>query len=163
MDVCNKLGELDIPYERADHVAVYTCEQADEIELKLVGIHTKNLFLRNRKGNRHFLVTIPAENSVDLKALSKALEVPQQLSFASPERLMKHLGVEPGSVSLLAVVKDLEQSVEVIIDESVWRAGAVLCHPLVNTSTLSVSIAGLEKLYAHTGHQPRVVAVPQRS
>lgn len=98
---------------------------------------------------------------MDIKALGEALEA-KGLRFASPERLKKYLGLEPGSVTLLAAVNDREQQVEVVVDEALWTREAILCHPLVNTATLSVPLEDLARLLAHTGHTPRVIAVPQK-
>jgi Ala-tRNA(Pro) deacylase len=83
--------------------------------------------------------------------------------MASPERLLRHLGVEPGAVTLLGVVNAEPGAVEIIIDEPVWTAGQPLhCHPLVNTATLSIPVAGLERLLEALGHTWRVLPVPCR-
>ena len=156
------LDENRISYERVDHQAVFTCEEAEERVPPLPGVHTKNLFLRDRKGRRHFLVVVGFEKQVDLAGLTRILEV-NKLGMASPERLQRYLGVEPGAVTLLGVFNDAEQAVEVVIDERVWAAPALQCHPLVNTATLAIARSDLERFLAATGHQPRVLEVPGRS
>ena len=156
------LDENRISYERVDHPAVFTCEEAEERVPPLPGVHTKNLFLRDRKGRRHFLVVVGFEKQEDLTELTRILEV-SKLGMASPERLRRYLGVEPGAVTLLGVFNDAEQAVEVVIDERVWAAPALQCHPLVNTATLAVARSDLERFLAATGHQPRVLEVPGRS
>ncbi|MDA0747788.1 MAG: prolyl-tRNA synthetase associated domain-containing protein [bacterium] len=161
MDIYQFFAQHNIEYERHDHPAVYTVEEADRLVPQLPGAKTKNLFLRDKKGRHHVLVVVPHEKSVDLKTLSTLLDL-NSLSLASPERLKKHLGVEPGAVSLLGIVNDPENNVELVIDETVWNADAVLCHPLVNTSTLVISRAHIEHLLEITGHTPRILSVPAR-
>ncbi len=148
-----------ITYVRHDHPAVFTVEESKRLSPELEGASTKNLFLRDKKGTRHFLVTVPEDKKVDLKLLSSALDS-SRLSFASPERLKTHLGIEPGSVSLLAVLNDTENNVEVFIDQDIWQDDAILCHPLVNTSTLVVSRDGMGNFLEKTGHGVRLIEVP---
>ena len=153
------LDQHDIAYQRFDHPAVFTCEQAAELRAPLPGKDTKNLFLRDEKGKCHFLVIVGHEKQVDIKALKKLLGT-QKLSFASPERLKQYLGVEPGAVTLLGLMSDVDHAVELFIDEAVWSAEAICCHPLVNTSTLCIPHQGMEKFLRETGHQPHVIDVP---
>ena len=148
-----------IAYIRHDHPAVYTVEEADQLVPDLPGAKTKNLFLRDDKGKRHFLVLVPSDKRVNLKALKKVLEV-KRISFGSPERLKKHLGIEPGAVSLLAVYNDGEHKVEVVMDRDLWAADTFLFHPLVNTSTLVIKKADIERFLEVTGHDLKVVEVP---
>ncbi|MBI3927968.1 MAG: prolyl-tRNA synthetase associated domain-containing protein [Armatimonadetes bacterium] len=152
-----------IRYQRCDHLPVYTCEEAERLVPELPGTRTKNLFLRDRKGKRHFLVSVGYEKQVDLKALCGALGA-DKLSLGSPERLEKYLGVEPGSVTLLGVVNDRESpAVEVVLDRVLWEAPALCCHPLVNTATLVIPIQDVRRLLELTGHTPRVIDVPERT
>ncbi|NOS67475.1 MAG: prolyl-tRNA synthetase associated domain-containing protein [Candidatus Peribacteraceae bacterium] len=162
MDIYTFLSQHGIAYQRFDHEAVFTCEQAKDVRTEpMPGKDTKNLFLRDEKGRRHFLVTVGHEKQVDLKALKQLFDV-QKLSFASPERLKAHLDVEPGSVTLLGLVNDAAHAVEVFIDDAVWSAEAVCCHPLVNTATLCISHEGIEKFLQATGHAWRVVNIPSK-
>ncbi|MBI2191164.1 MAG: prolyl-tRNA synthetase associated domain-containing protein [Planctomycetes bacterium] len=153
------LAEHGIEYQRCDHPPVFTVEESDRLVPPLPGAKTKNLFLRDKKGRRHFLCAAPAHRRVNLKALSTVLGA-DNLSFASPERLQKYLQVEPGAVTLLAVVNDPGQEVQVVIDEELWNAEACQCHPLVNTSTLVLSQQQLQRFLAATGHEPRIVRIP---
>ncbi|MBI2072947.1 MAG: prolyl-tRNA synthetase associated domain-containing protein, partial [Gemmatimonadetes bacterium] len=82
------------------------------------------------------------------------------LSLGSPERLAKYLGVEPGAVTILALINDPDQRVEVFIDEDLWMSPALRCHPLVNTATLVVPREGLERFLAATGHSYRLIRIP---
>jgi Ala-tRNA(Pro) deacylase len=161
MDIYRFLAQNDIEYERYDHPAVFTCEQADRLVPPMSAAKTKNLFLRDRKGQRHFLVVVGYEKVVDLAALSSLLGV-SKLSLASQERLRRYLGVDPGSVTILGVVNDLDNQVEVVMDEDLWGSSAFRCHPLVNTSTLAISKENLQRFLDTTGHSVRVVTVPDR-
>ena len=161
MNVCQILDQLEVEYTKHTHPAVYTCEQAAELAPNLPGTDTKNLFLRDSKGRRHFLVVVSPDKAVDLKQLSAVLET-SKLSFASPERLQRHLGIDPGCVSLLALANDKDVAVELVIDERIWQADSIQCHPLVNTETLVMSHEGVERFLAHTGHQTKVVEIPSR-
>ena len=105
-------------------------------------------------------MTVPHDRAVDLNALGAALGA-GRLGFASPERLLKHLGITPGSVSLLALVNDRAGAVEFVIDRALWDADAVQAHPLVNTATMVLAHADLERFLAATGHAPRVIDVPR--
>ncbi len=150
-----------IQYERYDHPPVYTVEDVKRLTPDLPGSKTKNLFLRDAKGKRHFLVIVPHDKKVNLKALGKEMGV-GRISFGSPKRLMKHLGVEPGSVSLLAIFNDAENNVELFMDKSLWQALAFQFHPLVNTSTLVISKANIEKIVEKTGHEMKIIDVPSK-
>src|SRR5438128_10840635 len=105
------LAQHRIDAERHEHPPVMTVEESERLVPKLPGAKTKNLFLRDKKGARHFLVTVRHDLQIDLNALGAALDA-GRLGFASPERLEKHLGVTPGSVSLLALVNDTAGAVE---------------------------------------------------
>jgi len=155
------LARHAIEAERHEHPAVMTVEESERLVPRLPGAKTKNLFLRDKKGARHLLVTVPHDLSVDLKELGATLGV-DRLGFASADRLMKYLGVSPGSVSLLGLVNDTDHAVEFVIDRQLWDADAVHAHPLVNTATMVIPHAQLERFLAATGHRPRVVPIPGR-
>ena len=159
MNIYEFLGEHGIPYKRYDHEAVYTCEQADALNIPGTGAKTKNLFLRDRKGRRHFLVTVGAEKSVDIKALEVVLGA-KGLSFASAERLWEHLGLTPGAVTILGVINDERNAVEVVVDKGLWSLGSMQCHPLVNTGTLVIACDDIKRFLDSTGHELRIVEVP---
>jgi len=160
MDIYEFLERHAIPYQRCDHPEVYTCEEVvQHVPADFPGAHTKNLFLRDAKGKRHFLVTVGAEHSIDLKALSQTIGT-SRLSFASSGRLEKHLGIAAGAVSLLAVLNDTKGAVEIFVDQALWEAESLRCHPLVNTSTLSIATGDIERFLSATGHPLKVVRVP---
>jgi Ala-tRNA(Pro) deacylase len=153
------LDEQGIEYRRADHPPVYTCERARREAPDLPGAETKNLFVCDGRGRRHFLVAVRPDTRVDLRELGTLLGA-GGLRFASARRLATHLGLEPGSVTLLGVVNDRRGAVQVVIDEDLWSELAFQCHPLVNTSTLVVGRDGLRRFLASTAHEPTIVAVP---
>ncbi|MEP6997114.1 MAG: prolyl-tRNA synthetase associated domain-containing protein [Betaproteobacteria bacterium] len=159
MNIDAFLHKHGITAARYEHAAVMTVDESDRLVPPLPGAKTKNLFLRDKKGARHFLVTVPAARAVDLSALGAALGA-GRLGFASPERLQKHLAVTPGSVSLLALVNDAAGAVEFVIDRSLWEAEAVHAHPLINSATMVLTHADLERFLRATGHAPRVIDVP---
>ncbi len=143
MDIFRFLEENGIAYERCDHPAVFTCEEAERLVPPMEGAKTKNLFARDKKGRRHFLVVVGYEKTVDLKSFS-SLMGPSSLAMASADRLKRYLGVDPGSVTILAVINDQ----------------SFLCHPLINTSTLAISKQGFQRFQELTGHEVIVQDVP---
>lgn len=161
IEIYEFLASHGIDYTRQDHPAVFTVEESRRLVPALPGAKTKNLFLRDRHGQRHFLVVVGHEKSVDLKALTSVVGV-SKLGFASPQRLQRYLGVEPGAVSLLGVMNDTNREVEVILDRPLWAADAFQCHPLVNTSTLVISRDNLLRFLHATGHTVHVLDVPGR-
>lgn len=152
------LSSHRIEYERCDHEAAFTVADVARL-VPLGGAATKNLFLRDKKGTRQALVVVAADKPVDLRALAESVGF-ERPSFGSADRLKRLLGIEPGAVSLLALVNDTQGAVEVFIDRDIWNAASVQCHPLVNTSTLAIPHAGIEAFLAATGHAWRLVDVP---
>jgi Ala-tRNA(Pro) deacylase len=158
-DIYAFLDQHHIPYTRQDHPPVYTTEQAERLVPPLSGVHTKNLFLRDKKGKRYFLLVVEAAKNINLKNLATQIET-SRLSLASPPRLIEHLGIEPGAVSILALVNDRECNVEVLIDRGIWNTDAWHCHPLVNTATLVIPLSGIKAFLSATGHTCHLVDVP---
>ena len=159
VDIYQFLQEHQIQYKRFDHLPVFTCEQARSALPRFPGAETKNLFLKDKKGRHHFLVVVGYDKAVDLKRLGDLLEV-KSLSFASPDRLRRYLGLEPGSVTVLGVAQDTEAKVEVIVDKDLSMEVAWGCHPLVNTSTLLISRDEIMRFLEITGHMPRIFELP---
>ncbi|TKB50144.1 prolyl-tRNA synthetase associated domain-containing protein [Ferrimonas aestuarii] len=155
----NQLAAFGIEFQAFEHPPLFTCEDADKLNLHRPGQRLKNLFLRDNAGKRHFLLITSAYKAVDLKLLSKQLKM-SRLGFASSERLQKYLGIQPGSVSLLALLNDHRQQVELWIDSDLWNGEAFQCHPLVNTRTLVLEQADVEKFAQYTGHGYQLVDVP---
>lgn len=148
------LEGLEISYVRHEHPPVFTVEDAAKYWTNLHGTHCKNLFLRNKKGNRHYLVIAPTTRDVDLRRLNRALGE-DRLSFGSPERLKARLGLEPGSVSPFGLINDAEKTVRVVVDEELRRSAFVSFHPNTNTATLDISFADFERFLASRGNDVR--------
>jgi Ala-tRNA(Pro) deacylase len=138
------LGTLEIKYIRYEHKAVYTVEEANKLDMCIPGQHCKNLFLRNRKGDVHYLAILDDAKQVDLKLLSRQIGS-TSLSFASEERLYKYLGLKAGSVTPFGLINDDERNVIVLIDRDLIRNNIVNFHPNVNTATIGVSYTDLER------------------
>ena len=159
IDLYQFLAENHIEYKRHDHPPVYTVADVERLVPTLPAVKTKNLFLRDKKGRRHFLVAVPAPKRVNIKALGAVIGS-GHMSFGSPDRLKKYLGVDPGSVTVLATINDPEHAVELIFDEVLWKEEVFQFHPLVNTSTLVISRENLKRFFAKTGHEVRLIDVP---
>jgi Ala-tRNA(Pro) deacylase len=153
-NVLEALDRLGIAYVRHEHPPVATVEEAEKHWSGLKGAHCKNLFLRNYKGNRHYLVIAPVARGIDLKRLNAALGE-DRLSFASPERLRRWLGLEPGSVSPFGLINDEARHVRVVCDEALRTSPALGFHPNVNTATLEISFADFERFLASRGNSVR--------
>ena len=154
--VYEALSELGITYARREHPAVFTVEEASAHWVGIPGAHCKNLFLRNKKGNHHYLVIAECSKRVDLRALAK-LFGDDRLSFASDERMMRFLGLLPGAVSPFGLLQDDKHEVIVVLDEDLAAAEAVSFHPNVNTATLTISYADLIKFIAWRGNPVRKI------
>lgn len=154
------LNQNGIEYDYHSHGAVFTSRQARDLIGPLPGASAKNLFLRDKKGKRHFLLAFDDSKTVNLKWLA-AVRGAAGLSLASPERLMRTLGVTPGAVSLLALINDTQGQVEVLIDEDLWSADALQSHPLINTATLVINIKGMEKFLSAIHHPPEFINIPR--
>ena len=152
--VLEGLDALGIAYVRHEHPPVATVEEAEKHWGALKGTHCKNLFLRNYKGNRHYLVIAPVTRGIDLKRLNAQLGE-DRLSFASPERLGRWLGLEPGSVSPFGLVNDETRHVRVVCDWALKSSAALGFHPNVNTATLEISLADFERFLAARGNDVR--------
>ena len=147
------LDELGIGVTTLEHPPVFTVEEARALKGDLPGAHTKNLFLRDKKGTMWLVVAL-ADRSVDLRALANRLQTRGRLSFGSPERLKRYLGIEPGSVSPFAVVNDTDRVVTVVLDEGLKDYAEWNAHPLINNRTTRVQGPDLVRFLEHTGHPP---------
>jgi Ala-tRNA(Pro) deacylase len=151
-DIYQILHKLNIEYRKYDHPAVYTVEEAEKLHLGIKGVHCKSLFLRNKKGDRHYLVIIKANKKADFKRIGTLLDE-DHLSFASAERLQKYLGVIPGSVSPLGLINDVEKKIVVIVDSDLLKYDKIDLHANVNTATIVISVNDFKKFLKWSGHQ----------
>ena len=149
--VCEALESLGIPFERHEHPPVFTVEQALEHWAGIDAVHCKNLFLRNKKGDRHFLVVAAHTTAVDIGAIAARIGE-GRLSFASAERLATHLGLTPGAVSPFGLLNDRSASVRVLLDSALRAAARVGFHPNVNTATVVLAFADFERFLAARGN-----------
>ena len=154
------LMALAIPFEAHEHEAVFTVEESRAIDADIPGAHTKNLFLKDA-GGAFWLVTVPAQARVDLKALPAAIGC-KRVSFGKPDDMARLLGIAPGSVTPLAMINARAGSVTVVLDDELAQAERMNVHPLRNTGTLGLSGAHVLDLLRHWGHAPVVAVIPKK-
>jgi Ala-tRNA(Pro) deacylase len=153
------LDGLEIPYHVTEHEAVFTVEQSQRIDRDLAGSHTKNLFLKDAAG-QFWLVTVPAQARVDLKALPAAIGS-KRVSFGQAQDMERLLGVTPGSVTPLAAINDISRSVIVVLDSVLADdGGKINVHPLRNTATITLAKSDLIRALCHWDHPPRIAIIP---
>jgi Ala-tRNA(Pro) deacylase len=153
-DLLARLVTLGIATTTIDHAAVFTVAESDALHRDIPGGHTKNLFLKDAKGQL-FLVIAEAHTAVDLKGLHKVLGC-ARLSFGKAEVLMEVLGVPPGSVTAFAVINDPGQRVSVVVDAALMVHEMINCHPLVNTATTTIRRTDLVQFLRAMGHEPTI-------
>jgi Ala-tRNA(Pro) deacylase len=153
------LDQLGIATSRIDHEAVFTVAESKELRGAINGHHTKNLFLKDKKG-RLFLVSALESTRIDLKRLHETLGASGRLSFGSAELLMEKLGVTPGSVTAFAVINDRAGEVTMVLDAGLMTGEPMNFHPLVNTATLGIARDDMLSFLRSTGHEPLIVELP---
>lgn len=146
------LESLKIEYVRYEHKAVYTVEEADKLKINIKGKLCKNLFLKNSKGDTHYLFVLEETKRADLKLLSKQIGS-SRLSFASEERLAKYLDLKKGAVTPFGIINDKESSVIILIDKDLVGDHLVNFHPNVNTATIGVLYEDFEKFIKWHGNK----------
>ena len=156
--VVARLRELGIEYTRHEHPAAATVEEAETHWADIDATHCKNLFLRNQKGNRHYLVVLIASKKADLKAVADQIG-DGKLSFASAERLMSHLGLTPGSVSPFGLINDRHRAVRVVMDRDLKTAARLSFHPNINTVTFTVAASDFARFLAACGNPVQHVTI----
>lgn len=154
------LSELNIETKTYDHEAVFTVEESSKIKQDIPGGHTKNLFLKDKKGN-FFLIVAEGTAQIRLNQVHGLIGASGRVSFGKPEALMDMLGVKPGSVTAFAPMNDVDCKVKVIIDEPLLRYELINCHPLTNEATTTISREDLIRFLAHVGHDPEIVQVSE--
>ena len=155
------LDRLGIAYFRVDHDHADTIEACEAVEQVLGEKICKNLFLCNRQKTQFYLLMLEGEKVFKTRDLSKQLGV-ARLSFADPADMEKYLDITPGSVSVLGLMNDRENHVQLLMDEDVLKGEYIGCHPCINTSSLRLRTADLmEKILPAVHHEPRIVTLPQ--
>ena len=152
------LDRLGIAHKTVTHPAVFTVEEGRELRGSIPGGHTKNLFLRDKKG-APYLVVASEDAAIELKSLHRLLGASGRFSFGSAELMRELLGVEPGSVTPFAAVNDTACRVTVVLDAAMMAQPVLNFHPLRNTGTTTISREGLLKFLEATGHLPRIEPV----
>jgi len=150
------LGKLNIRTETVEHAAVFTVEESDKIKHEIAGGHTKNLFLKDKKGN-YFLLIAESTAKIELNRIHTIVGARGRLSFGKPEALKELLGVEPGSVTAFAPMNDTDNKVNVVIDEPLLKHDMINCHPLKNTMTTTISKSDLLNFLEAVKHPALVV------
>lgn len=150
--VLRRLDELNIKYDLINHPPVYTIEEMENLNLEEKGHIVKNLFLKNSNGKKHYLVVLKGDKKADLKSIKSQIES-SALSFASEERLQKHLGLLKGAVTPLGIINDEEHCVNIVIDNDLKNQNIIGVHPNVNTSTIFISYNDMIKFINTFGNQ----------
>lgn len=150
-----RLEEWELSVTTVDHEPLFTVEQSTKVHLEVAGSHTKNLFLKDKKGAL-FLVTAEHATQVNLKNLHKKIGC-GRLSFANADLMQAHLGVTPGSVTALAVINDTAGNVCFVLDQNLMEADIINAHPLENTATTSIARDDLITFAQKTGHEVTIV------
>ena len=149
--VYETLARMGIGFDYYEHPEAPTIEIARQFYRGEGTVLCKNLFFRNHKGNRHYLVIMDSRHEMDIHQIEHLLHQ-GKLSFASPERMMKYLGVRPGSVSLFTLVNDVNHEVTLFVDNGLKKAGKVSFHPNDNTASLVISNEDMMKFIENIGN-----------
>jgi Ala-tRNA(Pro) deacylase len=158
-DLFARLETLGIPAVTVEHAPLFTVEQSKALRGDIPGAHTKNLFLKCKKGTLWLLVAVES-TPVNLKTLHQHFGC-GRLSFGSADLLRQVLGVEPGSVTPFAVINDTDSQVTVVLDEALFAYERLNFHPLVNTATTGISKDGLIRFLEDCRHPPRIMRLTE--
>jgi Ala-tRNA(Pro) deacylase len=156
------LDTLGVAHKSVSHPPLFTVEESRALRGKIAGAHTKNLFLRDKKGATYLVVALE-DAAIELKSLHRRLGASGRFSFGAPALLREVLGVEPGSVTPFAVINDTGRRVTVVLDAAMMAHEMLNFHPLHNTSTTTISREGLLKFLEAVGHPPRIEPVSAAS
>lgn len=156
--VWERLERLGITFERFEHPPAARVEDAQPHWAGIEATHCKNLFLRNQKGSRHYLLITIATRRVDLRAVAAAVG-DGKLSFGSPERLKTCLGVTPGSVSPFGLIHDARHEVRVYLDRDLGRLPRISFHPNINTLTYVLAFEDFQRFLRDCGNDVRTIQV----
>lgn len=152
------LDELAVEATTIDHPPLYTVAQSQALRGTIDGGHTKNLFLKDKKG-AYFLVTVEEDATVDLKTIHRVIGASGRVSFGSADALMRLLGVEPGSVTVFGLINDVDHQVKLVLDAGLIRHDFVNCHPLTNDATTRIAKDDLLRFLDAIAHPPVILNV----
>jgi Ala-tRNA(Pro) deacylase len=154
------LDRLGIAHATVTHPPLFTVEQSQALRGQIPGGHTKNLFLKDKKGIL-YLVVAQEDALIDLKSLHRRLHTSGRFSFGSADLMRETLGVEPGSVTPFGLINDTGRRVSVVLDAPMMRHARLNYHPLTNTMTTTIASGDLIRFIEATGHAPRIEAVSE--
>ena len=160
LPVLARLEQLEIPFDRYRHPPISTGDEGLEHWAGIEAVHCKNLFLRNQKGTRHYLVILAVTKRADLRMVASQVG-DGKLSFASADRLLRYLGVTPGSVSPFGLIHDADHHVRVFLDRELKSAVRISFHPNINTRTLVLALEDFERYLAGTWNVVKFIDVSQ--
>lgn len=149
--VLHVLEELGINYEIHEHPPVPTVEDALPYWNKMEATHCKNLFFRNHKGNKHYLVILRHDRQLNIRDLEQRLKQ-GKISFASPHRMERYLGLSGGSVSVFGLINDRDNHVHLFLDAALQSASKISFHPNENTSTVIISFESFMRFLDWSGN-----------
>lgn len=155
-DLFARLDEMGITSKTSHHPAVFTVEESTKIKDTIPGGHTKNLFLKDKKG-AFFLLVAEGTAKIELNKIHGIIGASGRVSFGKPDALMELLGVEPGSVTAFSPINDGDCKVKVVIDEPLLRYEVLNCHPMINTMTTSIAREDLLRFLSAVDHDPMIV------
>ncbi|MCO5058534.1 MAG: prolyl-tRNA synthetase associated domain-containing protein [Rhizobiaceae bacterium] len=155
-DLFQLLDRLQIAVTTVDHPPLFTVQESQALRGTIPGAHTKNLFLKDKKG-RYFLLTVAEDAEIDLKSVHKVIGASGRVSFGSSERLMELLGVSPGSVTVFGLINDADGTVTMVIDAALMENATINAHPLSNDATTSIARDDLLRFIRETGHEPVIL------
>jgi len=158
-DLLASLETLGIQAKTHQHAPLFTVEESRALRGTIPGLHSKNLFVRDRK-KRYFLITVEEEAQVDLKLLHHAIGAQGKVSFGSAEALFELWGVKPGSVTPFGAINDPDQRVTVVLERQLAEAPLVNFHPLDNSRTTTLSGPELMRFLSACGHVPLLLDLP---
>ena len=154
-DLLELLKEKGVDFQIHNHEPLFTVEDSEKLRGEIIGAHTKNLFLKNKKGD-FFLFSCDENASVDLKSFSKATDA-KNISFANENYLNDILGIKPGSVSPLALFNDTENIVSFYLDEKLARSKLINFHPLINTKTITLETKDFLNLFIKNNKKGKIL------
>lgn len=157
-DLFTLLDGLGIAHTTVQHEPVFTVAESQSLRDLVPGGHTKNLFVKDRK-DRHFVITVEENASVDLKAVHTVIGAASRVSFGKPEKMLEYLGVVPGSVTVFGAINDTENAVTFVLDSALMDHDIINGHPLSNDATTSIGNDDLLRFLEATGHAPLVLKV----
>lgn len=158
VELFNLFEKLDIKSDTIEHPPLFTVADSQNLRGEISGAHTKNLFVKDKKGNI-FLITAEENAVVDLKNIHHKIGASGRVSFGKPDLLLELLGVTPGSVTIFGVINDKDHRVKVVIDETLLTHETINAHPLTNTATTTIATKDLLRFLDATGHEPLIISV----